>query len=243
MEEEILEVMKKAEESKAMDLASERIGDLLLKMAHRGILQSSPTYNALNKLVKEVAIDLNSWIIDAYIATQGRACKASEICSALEEADDRLIDYAFGRAQRHLGEIRTPLLLENLRSEIMEKAQSEVKIKLFHASKEDKKPETIPIVGINNSVVGNFVVGDGPVHQSNTIEIVQGKFEDLEKILRSLDVQTEAIEELKKALAADANVEGKPLMGERVKEWVGKLSGTVGANVIGKLIMGYIGMQ
>lgn len=240
MEQEILELMKKAEESKAMDLAREKIGILFNTNAWNGVLHSSQTDDKFYKLAKEIAIDLNRGIIDAYIATQERACDASEICSALEEADDRFLDYVFERAQKTLGGTQFPLLLEKLRLELRDKAQSEVKIKLFHASNEDKKPETMTTVGINN---GNIVFGDGPVHQSNTIEIGQGKFEDLEKILRSLDVQTEAIEALKKALAADAKVEGKPAMGERVKEWVGKLSETMAVSIIVKGIMAYIGMQ
>ena len=76
-----------------------------------------------------------------------------------------------------------------------------------------------------HGTVQNFSAGGDNVSQTATLAVVAGDKQSLLRALKSAGLQTEEIEELTQALAADEAepAAGQPGMGERVKAWLGNL--------------------
>ena len=100
----------------------------------------------------------------------------------------------------------------------------------------------------------NVAVASHEVTQISDLSITAGDFESLARYLQAVGIEAEDIARLQGAVGADAKVEGKPALGQRVQTWMGAMMGkaasgawTVGTSaagsVLGKAIARYYGLE
>lgn len=121
----------------------------------------------------------------------------------------------------------------------LRKVTGDAKSPLEHISPKELESKVTTIIYGGQNIIASTVQGN--VAQAGQSAVVQGDFASLSRSLNALGVREKEIAELQSALAQDGST-----FGDRVKEWIARVGGSIGDSVTTKIVtsavLAYLGL-